>query len=106
MPALGTSSRVMMQVTTLTSGRSHRLFHPSLILTNVIQSAEIFAANLFQRTFAEDPHSQLAWERFRRGILEYGGSSNEMVILEEFLGGSPADPQALLAVLGISDVTV
>ncbi|RFU30370.1 hypothetical protein B7463_g5987, partial [Scytalidium lignicola] len=67
--------------------------------------AEIFAANLFQTTFAENPRSRVAWERFRHGILEYGGSRNELEIVEEFLGGRPPDPSVLLAMLGMSAST-
>ncbi|KAH8591395.1 hypothetical protein B0O99DRAFT_744584 [Bisporella sp. PMI_857] len=64
--------------------------------------AEIFAADLFQTTFAENPRSQAAWEQFRRGILEYGGSRNELEVLEEFLGGRCTNLNALLSILGIS----
>ena len=51
------------------------------------------------------PHSQIVWERFRREVLEYGGSRNELEILENFLGGHPASPEKLLAMLGISAAT-
>ncbi|WYZ39755.1 hypothetical protein EsH8_IV_000096 [Colletotrichum jinshuiense] len=51
--------------------------------------AAVFAADIYQNTFAQDARSQTAWEKYRRGILEYGGSRDEMVMLEEFLGHRP-----------------
>jgi Zn-dependent oligopeptidase len=94
----------MMHDTTLTFSKSCLpfLLH---ILTDIEYSVVIIAANLFQTTFAEDPQSRVAWERFRHGILGYGGSRNELEILVDFLGGHPTDPSALLVVLGSSAST-
>lgn len=58
-------------------------------------SAHAFAADIFQIVFAKEPHSQEAWDKYRRGILEYGGSRNELEMLEEFIG-RPTNPDALL----------
>ncbi|KAI0013005.1 hypothetical protein F4779DRAFT_565105 [Xylariaceae sp. FL0662B] len=58
-------------------------------------SAHVFAADLFESTFAEDPRNQVAWEGYRRGILEKGGSRDELAIMEEFLGHPPS-PRTLL----------
>jgi metallopeptidase MepB len=93
-----------MQDTTLTFGKSccPLFLH---ILTDIAYSAEIFGANLFQTAFAKTPRSRATWERFRHRILEYGGSKNELEILEEFLGSDPADPNALLVMLGMSAST-
>jgi metallopeptidase MepB len=50
-------------------------------------SAAAFAQDLFDGTFANDPLSKDAWNRYRREILEYGGSyGNEIQMLEKFLG--------------------
>ncbi|KAH6986940.1 peptidase family M3 [Ilyonectria destructans] len=57
-------------------------------------AAHVFAADIFQTTFAKDPGSQAAWEKYRRGILQYGGSRDELEMLEEFLG-HPVSPKAL-----------
>jgi metallopeptidase MepB len=65
-----------------------------------IASSNVFAEELFQGTFAKDHRSKEAWERFRRGILEYGGSRDERELLEEFLGHPPT-PDALLLSVGL-----
>ncbi|KAI2625005.1 hypothetical protein GGR54DRAFT_629452 [Hypoxylon sp. NC1633] len=62
-------------------------------------SAHVFAAEMFQAIFAEDPRSREAWIRYRKGILEYGGSRDELSMLEEFLGHAPS-ADALLRELG------
>ncbi|KAJ9148665.1 Metallopeptidase [Pleurostoma richardsiae] len=64
--------------------------------------AAVFAADIFQNTFAEDPRSQTAWERYRCGILEYGGSRNELEMLTEYLGHPPS-PEYLLASFTLND---
>lgn len=61
----------------------------------------IFAADLFQTNFAKDPRSRASWERFRRGILEPGGSLNELEMLKGFLGGRLPNTQALLSMLDL-----
>lgn len=53
-------------------------------------SAHVLAADIFENTFAADPRSRDAWERYRRGILEFGGSRDELLMLEEFLGHKPS----------------
>jgi metallopeptidase MepB len=69
------------------------MIHIVFFLTG--DSAQVFAADLFESTFAADPRCQLAWERYRRGVLEYGGSRDELQMLHEFLG-RPPNPYALL----------
>lgn len=59
------------------------------LLTNRTNSAQVFAAELFQATFAKDPRDQAAWERYRCGVLKYGGSRDELRLLEGFLGHRP-----------------
>lgn len=53
-------------------------------------SAAVFAADIFHHNFEEDPRSQERWERYRWGILKFGGSRDEMEMLEEFLGHKPS----------------
>lgn len=60
-----------------------------------VHSAQVFAADIFDTTFADDPRNQASWERYRRGILEYGGSRDELQMLQDFLGRHPS-PDALL----------
>lgn len=59
------------------------------LLTTGHNSAQVFAAELFQTTFAKDPRGTDSWERYRRGVLEYGGSRDELRLLEDFLGHRP-----------------
>jgi metallopeptidase MepB len=66
-------------------------------------SASVFAEEIFQNVFAKDPNDKSAWERFRRGILQYGGSRNEREVLEEFLGREPT-PEALIRALDLDRV--
>lgn len=48
------------------------------------------AQDLFLSRFAPDPHNIDVWDRYRRGILEYGGSPPRLLdLLESFLGRSP-----------------
>ncbi|KAJ3940808.1 uncharacterized protein N0V96_008680 [Colletotrichum fioriniae] len=63
-------------------------------------SAQAFAASFFESCFAKDPRSPEAWDRYRHGILEYGGSRDEMEMMTEFLGREPG-PDALLGSLGL-----
>lgn len=56
---------------------------------------------MFRAVFAEDHRSLTAWDRFRREVLEYGGSRDEWSILQDFIGHTP-EPTGLLQNLGIS----
>jgi peptidase M3-like protein len=67
----------------------HRIHLHRIHLSLTMHSANVFAEELFQEAFAKDHKSQAAWNRFRRGILEYGGSRSEREVLEEFLGRPP-----------------
>ncbi|KAK1968388.1 peptidase family M3 [Colletotrichum sublineola] len=64
-------------------------------------SAQAFAADFFQTSFARDPRSTEAWDRYRKGILEYGGSRDAMGMMTEFLGREPG-ADALLRSLGLT----
>jgi metallopeptidase MepB len=52
-------------------------------------SAQIFAADFYETAFADNPQSRQTWNRYRKVILEAGGSRNELKMMEEFLGHSP-----------------
>jgi metallopeptidase MepB len=41
----------------------------------------MFAEELFESTFLEDPRSVSAWDRYRKSILEFGGSRDELDLL-------------------------
>lgn len=60
---------------------------------------DIFAADVFATAFAKDPRNKETWERYRRGILEPGGSRDELRLVEEFLG-RPVSPDALFRMMG------
>ncbi|KAJ6011132.1 peptidase family M3 [Penicillium sp. IBT 35674x] len=48
------------------------------------------AQDVFQSTFSEDPFNTNVWDKYRRGILECGGSPKDLLrTLENFLGRPP-----------------
>ncbi len=49
----------------------------------------MFASNLFKHTFEKDPFDPVAWNKYRTGILEYGGSKDELDLLTDYLGHEP-----------------
>jgi metallopeptidase MepB len=55
----------------------------------------VYAADVFDMAFAQNPRDKAMWERYRRIILEPGGSSDELKMVENFLG-RPVNPEALL----------
>ncbi|KAM3434258.1 hypothetical protein NHJ13734_006101 [Beauveria thailandica] len=44
--------------------------------------SNVFGEEIFQSNFAADPTSTVAWNRFRRQLLEYGGSRDQTDVLE------------------------
>lgn len=55
-----------------------------------IASCLAYAQDVFQENFAKDLHNRDAWDRFRYGILEYGGSHpDQLQMLQEYLGREP-----------------
>ena len=58
-------------------------------------SAQIFAAELYETALATNPQSQQTWDRYRNVILEPGGSSDGLKMMEKFLGHKPT-PDALV----------
>ncbi|KAK1829262.1 hypothetical protein QBC39DRAFT_287785 [Podospora conica] len=61
--------------------------------------AQVFAAGLFQTTFAAKPRCRRAWERFRTEVLESGGSRDELEVLKAHLGGREPGLEPLLNVV-------
>lgn len=55
-----------------------------------MNSSHVLAADIFEKTFAENPRSRDAWDQYRRGILEHGASRDELELLEQFLGHKPS----------------
>ncbi|KAJ5636993.1 peptidase family M3 [Penicillium lividum] len=53
------------------------------------------AQDVFLSKFADDPHNKANWDKYRRGVLEYGGSQKDLLgMLEAFLG-RPVNMNAL-----------
>lgn len=69
-------------------------------LTELFFSSNVFGEELFDNNFAKDPRDKNAWERFRRELLQFGGSRDETELLEEFLG-RPPNINAFLERIGI-----
>ncbi|KAJ3498766.1 hypothetical protein NLG97_g866 [Lecanicillium saksenae] len=63
--------------------------------------ADVVAANLARTLFATDPRDKQTWNKFRREILEKGGSEDEHTLLKDFLGYPPDDTSAFFAALGL-----
>lgn len=66
----------------------------SVLLSILLYSSAVVAADIFQNTFSEDPRNPETWERYRKAILEHGGSRDELKMVTDFLGHAP-DPQYL-----------
>lgn len=58
-------------------------------------SAQVFAADFYETAFASNPRSQETWDRYMRVVLEAGGSRDELMVMQEFLGHVPT-PDALV----------
>ncbi|KAK1239963.1 hypothetical protein MKX08_007405 [Trichoderma sp. CBMAI-0020] len=53
-------------------------------------SCQAYAQDVFQENFAKDLHNQGALDRFRYGILEYGGCHPDLLqMLQDYLGREP-----------------
>lgn len=51
--------------------------------------SKVLSADLFYTKFKQDPLSREQGQRYRRMIIERGGSRNTMESLREFLGREP-----------------
>jgi len=52
--------------------------------------SQVYSADMYQTGFAKDPMNEEQGRRYRKMILEKGGSTDEMQMLEEFLGRKPS----------------
>jgi len=64
--------------------------------------AGVFAADVFDTAFAANPRDRKTWERYRRVILQPGGSIDAKQMVKEFLGRQ-VNPEALFLRLRMAD---
>ncbi len=61
-----------------------------MLLILISYSCLTFATEVFEHVFSEDPSSKDAWERYRTGVLEYGGGHPDLLqLLRDLLGHEP-----------------
>lgn len=53
-------------------------------------SSQVFSSDLFYTFFKKDPMNGKEGRRYRHTVLERGGSQEEMLTLEDFLGRKPS----------------
>lgn len=63
--------------------------------------SEVFSADMFGSFFQRDPMDGREGRRYRRTVLERGGSMDEMEVLRQFLGREPS-AEAFFRELGLS----
>ena len=66
----------------------------------------VFAADMYQTVFKEDPLDATRGDRYRRSILQPGGSREELDSLEEFLGRPPNSDAFMKELFGGSESRV
>ncbi|SMR52945.1 unnamed protein product [Zymoseptoria tritici ST99CH_1E4] len=64
-------------------------------------SSQVYSADMFQTVFAKDPMNGEQGRRYRHGVLEKGGSQDEMETLKGFLGREPSS-DAFYKELGVA----
>jgi metallopeptidase MepB len=64
-------------------------------------SSLVYATDMFYSVFKKDPLDPKEGRRYRHGVLEKGGTQDEMVTLEQFLGRKPSS-EAFYKELGVS----
>ena len=64
-------------------------------------SSQVYSADMFFTVFAPDPMNQAAGRRYRKEVLEKGGSRDEMETLKAFLGREPSS-ESFYRELGLS----
>jgi metallopeptidase MepB len=64
-------------------------------------SSLVFADDMFESAFAVDPMDPGAGMRYRKAVLEKGGSQDELKTVTDFLGRPPTN-DALYKELGIA----
>jgi intermediate peptidase len=53
-------------------------------------SCSVYSVNIWRKLFMNDPLRREAGERYRRELLQYGGSKDPEVLLQNLLGSSPS----------------
>lgn len=53
-------------------------------------SSQVYSMDMFYSVFAKHPMNAKEGRRYRHGVLEKGGSQDEMKTLEGFLGRKPS----------------
>lgn len=64
-------------------------------------SSEVYSTDMFYSVFKKDPMNGKEGRRYRHTVLERGGSQDEMITLEQFLGRKPSS-DAFYAELGLT----
>lgn len=64
-------------------------------------SSQVYSADMFYTVFKSDPMNGKEGRRYRHTVLEKGGSQDEMLTLEQFLGRQP-NTEAFYKELGLS----
>lgn len=64
-------------------------------------SSLVYATDMFYSVFRKNPMDSKEGKRYRHTVLERGGSQDEMVTLEQFLGRKPST-EAFYQELGIA----
>jgi metallopeptidase MepB len=65
-----------------------------------MRSSQVFADDMFEFAFETDPMDPKAGMRYRKAVLEKGGSQDELKTVTDFLG-RPPKVDALYSELGI-----
>ncbi|XXG98290.1 trans-aconitate methyltransferase 1 [Hypoxylon texense] len=68
-------------------------------------SSAVYSTDMFYSAFKKDPMNGKEGRRYRHTVLERGGSQDEMVTLEQFLGRKPSS-DAFYAELGLTAVAL
>jgi metallopeptidase MepB len=69
------------------------------------RSCTALAQDLFQPVFAKDLGSRDTWDRYRSGILEYGGSQEDVLMMLEEFFGRPSNLDALAEGFATADAS-
>ena len=70
--------------------------------TNVVHRSNQYSADIFETSFKKDPMNAAEGRRYRKELLEKGGSRPEMETLLGYLGREPR-PEALYRELKIAE---
>jgi len=65
-------------------------------------SSQVYSTDMFYSVFAKDPMNKTEGRRYRHTVLEKGGSQDEMLTLEQFLGRKP-NSEAFYKDLGLAN---